>query len=402
MRTTAHLGTLIAAALLLTSCRDEQAGPRNRPIPSSATRSPRTLDAPPQDLTFRSGATWAEGSIRYLGTRVDPPEPQPGQRVRLTHYLQALKAPPSGWRFFVHLVDPSTGTMLVNADHEFGGGAMPLENWPVGKIVEDQHELSAPPGTSRVMLGFWKGDSRLGIDQPQARDAVSRMIGPTIGGASAAAAEDVPEYRVKRTPTPPVIDGDLSDPVWRNATEVTLVGSMNGEKPRLRTTARLLYDDKNLYVAFDAEDPDVWGTLMNRDDPIYGQEVVEIFLDANADMKTYNELEVSPNNTIFDAYFPARRQGMDLTWDSKMRTGVKIRGTLNDPSDVDQGWSVEMAIPFATLAEVPRLPQPGDTWRFNLYRLDLPDRRRQEGQAFSPVRIPDFHNLPRFGKLIFE
>src|SRR5262245_53908543 len=139
MRTPVYLVATLATALLATSCRDEQAGPRNRPLPSGAARSTKPMDAAPQDLTFRSGATWAEGSIRYLGSKVEPPNPQPGERVRLTHYFQALKTPPTGWGYFVHVVDPSSGQMTANADHAFAGGALPLEKWPVGKVVADEH-----------------------------------------------------------------------------------------------------------------------------------------------------------------------------------------------------------------------------------------------------------------------
>jgi len=398
MRSKAHiLVVLLATSAFVLGCRDEQAGPKRRGTTPTGTAG-RTLDAPPGDLTYTSGATWGGGAIRYLGSKVTPAQPQPGQKTTLTHYFQALRQPPAGWGLFTHVVDPQSGAMLINADHPVAGGALPLERWPVGRIVEDTHVIDAPAAQARVMLGFWQGDQRLPVDQPQARDDLNRMLGPFVGAAPQA----LPEYRVPRTTSPPKIDGDLSDAVWNAAPSVELVGSLRGERPPLRTTAKLLYDDEHLYVAFDAEDPDVWGTLMNRDDPIYGQEVVEIFIDANADGRTYNELEVSPNNVIFDAYFPARRQGMDLSWDSKMESAVTVQGTLNDDSDRDEGWRVEMRIPFATLAEVPRPPQPGDRWRFNLYRLDLPDRKRQMGQAFSPLQVPDFHHLPRFGWLVFQ
>jgi len=207
---------------------------------------------------------------------------------------------------------------------------------------------------------------------------------------------------VKRVKKAPQIDGDLSDPAWTEATPVNLVGSFDGSGPSSRTTARLLYDDQTLYVSFDCEDPNIQGTLFKRDDAIYTQEAVEIFLDADGDARTYNELEVSPNNTLFDAYFPERRSGMDLSWDSGTRSAVKFRGTINNPSDRDQGWTVEMAIPMAKLAKVPRVPpRKGDQWRFNLYRLDI-QGQRQEGMAFSPLFVGDFHHLPRFGRLNFD
>lgn len=389
--------------LWLAGCRDEQAGPHPRPPASAVEESGagRVLSSVPA-LSFRSGGSWAQGTVVYLGSRITPRNPKPGQEVEVAHYFLARKPPPKGFGFFTHVVDAQTGQMLANADHEIQGGALPLERWPVGKVVEDVSRLQIPQGASgamRLLIGFWSGDQRLPVDQPQAQDGQNRMLGPelSIGG------EDLPEYRVHKTATPPRIDGALDDPAWAQAVPVELHNSFDGGPVQLRTTARLLYDDQYLYVAFDSEDPDVWGTLLKRDEPIYNEEVVEIFLDADANGRTYNELEVSPHNTIFDAYFPSRRRDMDTSWDSGMVSAVKVNGTIDDPDDTDKGWTVEMRIPFARLAAVPHLPpQPNDRWRFNLYRLEHLHRKQVEGQAFSPLFQGDFHNLPRFGWLVFE
>lgn len=399
MRPASRLPTLLTLLLLATACRDEQAGPkpRNKALPPPTQA--RVLEAAPADLTYRSGATFAGGAVRYLGTRISPPVAVPGQQVQLAHYFEALRPMPQGWEFFVHVVDPATGQMMLNADHAFAGGAAPLGSWPVGKVVEDVHSVPMPPAPGRVVLGFWQGDSRLPVDDPNAHRGDNRMLGPELGGSLPA----LPEYTVHRASKAPVLDGELDDAAWKDAAPVVLRGSFDGRPASLRTEARLTYDDQNLYVAFDVEDPDIWGTYRNRDESIYEQEVVEIFLDANADGRTYNELEVSPHDVIFDAYFPARRQGMDLSWDSGMKTAVKVRGTLDNPADRDEGWRVEMKIPFNRLAEVPSIPpKKGERWRFNLYRLEHVGRQRVEGQAFSPLFIGDFHALPRFGWLVFE
>jgi len=237
------------------------------------------------------------------------------------------------------------------------------------------------------------------VDDPKAHSGDNRVLGPELGGGLPV----LPEYTARRAAKAPVIDGELNDAVWKAAAPVVLRGSFDGRQPSLRTEVRLAYDDQHLYVAFDVEDPDLWGTLRKRDEPIYEQEVVEVFLDANADGRTYNELQVSPHNVTFDAYFPARRQGMDLSWDSGMTTAVKVRGTLDNPADRDEGWRVELKIPFARLAEVPNLPpKKGERWRFNAYRLEHVERRQVEGQSFSPLFVGDFHALPRFGWLVFE
>jgi len=131
-----------------------------------------------------------------------------------------------------------------------------------------------------------------------------------------------------------------------------------------------------------------------------------VFLDADGNGATYNELEVSPHNVIFDAAFVTRRSDLPtaMKWDSGMVSAVKVNGTIDDDSDTDQGWTVEMKIPLKNLYDVPRLPpQKGDKWRFNAYRLEHLKRRTSiEGQAFSPLFQGDFHNLPRFGWLVFE
>src|SRR5215831_6399661 len=391
-----------AIVLFALGCRDEQAGPRPKPKAAVPSASGRILEVEPEDLTYRSGGTWAGGAIVYLGSRVSPVQPAPGQPVVLSHYFRADKSAPPGFHFFVHLLDATSGQMVLNADHEIQGGGRPPESWPVGKVIEDVHVLKVPPleGRSlRVLLGFWNGDRRLEIDRGSAQDGDNRMLGPTIEPQH----EELAVYRARRAAKPPVIDGRLDDEVWRSASAVELVRSLDGGKPSLKTVARLAYDDENLYVAFDCEDPDVWGTLRRRDDPIYTEEAVEIFIDADGDGKTYNEIEVSPNNTVFDAYFPARRQGMDTSWDSGVKSAVLVRGTLNDPSDRDKGWTVEMRIPFARLHSVPHVPpQPGDRWRFNLYRLEMPDRKNAQGQAYSPLFVGDFHAVDRFAWLVFE
>ena len=383
---------LLCAALLVPACRDEQAGPRPRPRPPASGAA---------EPTGAVQGSWGGGAIRYLGTRVERGRDERGQdAVRLTHRYEATRRLEPGWQVFVHLVDARTGQMLANANHP---PPLPFEQWPVGQPVQDVQVIALPPGVPeiQVLLGFWHDDQRLPVDQPAAQDGQQRMRGPVIGAAPAAPA--VPEAHVRKAASPPKIDGVLDDAAWKSATALTLVDSLDGRPTKLRTTARLTWDDEALYVAFECEDPDVWGTFRNRDDPLYTQEVVEIFVDADADGRTYDEMEVSPHNVVFDAYFPARRQGMDLSWDSGLQSAVKVNGTLDDPSDRDQGWTVEMRIPFARLHSVPHVPpRPGNRWRFNLYRLDLPDRKNAQGQAFSPLFVGDFHAVDRFAWLVFD
>jgi len=211
-----------------------------------------------------------------------------------------------------------------------------------------------------------------------------------------------PEYAAPRASTPPVVDGALDDAAWKRAPPTDpLRRSNTGAAASHRTQARMAWDDANLYVAFDVEDDDILTPYGKDDDPLYESEVVEIFVDANDDGGSYDEIELSPADRLFDASFTGRRQGMNLAWRSGTRHAVRLDGTIGRSSDWDRGWTAELAIPIASLSAVPRVPpQVGDRWRVNLYRLDQ-GRGGVEGQAFSPVMVGDFHHLPRFGWLRF-
>jgi hypothetical protein len=213
------------------------------------------------------------------------------------------------------------------------------------------------------------------------------------------------DYVVHRVTSPISIDGLLAEPAWDKAQVAgPFVRSMDGKRASAATEARLLWDDDNLYVAFQCEDTNVSSTFFKDDEKLYTSNVVEIFLNPSGDSSRYDEIEVAPTNALFDASFTGGpRKGMDLAWSSHARHAVHVDGTLNDPRDADRGWSVEIAIPFASMTgmDKPR-PERGDRWKFNLYRLRQGPGQPGEGQALSPPMRGDFHALDRFASLRFE
>ena len=89
-----------------------------------------------------------------------------------------------------------------------------------------------------------------------------------------------------------------------------------------------------------------------------------------------------------------------------LRAKVVVRGTLNKRDDEDQGWDVELAIPWKAVrgrdaAKLRLPPQPGDRFRANLLRTDRPKKGALRAWAWSPPRKPTFHALDRFGTLVF-
>ncbi len=188
-------------------------------------------------------------------------------------------------------------------------------------------------------------------------------------------------YQCPPTPTPPVIDGRLDDAVWELApwTEefVDIEGEARLVTPRYRTRARMLWDQHALYIAAEMEEPHVWGTLTERDAVLFHDNDFEVFIDPDGSNHLYGELEINALGTEWDLLLvrPYRDGGPAINgWDiAGLRTAVHVDGTLDDPSDEDTGWTVEIAIPWAALKELagsrPSPPGPGDTWRINFSRV---------------------------------
>lgn len=219
--------------------------------------------------------------------------------------------------------------------------------------------------------------------------------------------ESVPEYLCRRIKGPITIDGDIDKAVWREIRPFPPFQLYDGSAPASRQTlAKACWDGEFLYFAFDCEDPDIWGTMRERDDPIYQEEVVEIFLSFPGELTTYYEFEVSPHNVVFDTLIrnpTGRREEWtsNIAWNCRgLKTAVRVFGTLDDRTDMDERWQVEVAIPFAALLEREGASvRAGDMWRGNVYRIDRTPT--PEFSAWSPPFGPSFHMPQRFGKLMF-
>jgi hypothetical protein len=186
-------------------------------------------------------------------------------------------------------------------------------------------------------------------------------------------------YVCLRAESPLHIDGVLEE-AWDAApwTEpfVDIEGSLQ-PRPHLQTRAKMLWDDTYFYVAAVLEQPHLWGTLTERDAVIYYDDDFEVFIDPDADTHEYYELEINALGTVWDLLLlKPYRDGAPAVdaWDIQgLKSAVFIDGTLNDPSDRDRGWSVELAIPWDVLAECAHRPAPprdGDRWRVNFSRVE--------------------------------
>ncbi|MFT4709913.1 MAG: hypothetical protein ACI9D0_001120 [Bacteroidia bacterium] len=212
-------------------------------------------------------------------------------------------------------------------------------------------------------------------------------------------------YVAQRTGQPIVVDGVLDEQAWLHAVETNLFVDIQGSslpEPRHGTLAKMLWDDDYFYVAAIMEEPDLWATLTKRDSVIFYDNDFEVFIDPDGDTHDYYELEINAFGTEWDLLLekPYRDGGPALhEFDTPgLLSGVQMMGTLNDNRDVDQGWTMEIAIPFHALAAIAGRPVPpvdGDVWWVNFSRvqwqLDKVDGERGYVKRKGPAgeRLPE-------------
>lgn len=189
-------------------------------------------------------------------------------------------------------------------------------------------------------------------------------------------------YLARRAAGPIQVDGTLDEPAWRMVPWTEAFIDIEGSSrplPPLLTRAKVLWNEEALWIGAELQETHVWGTLTDRDAVIYLDDDFEVFLDPDGDTHAYYELEINALGTEWDLFLvrPYRDGGPAIhAWDIPgLQTAVSVQGTLNQPDDTDLGWSIEIAIPWAALAEateVPVPPRPGDRWRLNFSRVDWP------------------------------
>jgi hypothetical protein len=201
---------------------------------------------------------------------------------------------------------------------------------------------------------------------------------------------------VPRAPAGWKHNADLAAWPWEYVPALPPFVLANAGGPAIQqTAARVCYDDDALYIRFDCQDRDIWANYTQRDDPIYDEEVVEVFIaPGSAAPARYYEFEVSPNGVLLDALIdnPTSRRSdlrVDLAWDCP---SLRWRAERDDPAG---RWWAALAIPWAAVG------LPAMIWRANFYRIERPRDGEPEFSCWSPTyTVPaDFHRPGYFGIL---
>jgi hypothetical protein len=249
----------------------------------------------------------------------------------------------------------------------------------------------------------------------------------------------------------PAPDGSASHPLWAAAPRTPrFVDMATGVPAPMETTAAILWDETALHIAFWAAESDLVATMTERDDLLFFENDLEIFIDGR---DAYYELEFNARGTIYEVFFIWRDaytkgsrwdvprfdvhhprvhsfggdydRGTKAFWTGNHPRGtrwafldydlpgveVKVArdGTLNDPTDVDRGWTAEVRIPWSSLSDLADgrslPPRDGDTWGIFLGRFQQIAARTGHataGWAAHPFGVADTHIPECFTQVIFD
>lgn len=221
------------------------------------------------------------------------------------------------------------------------------------------------------------------------------------------------------------IDGRDADTSWSKVDWTNLFIDIEGvKKPTYNTQVKMLWDDTYFYILAKMDEPHVWADITEHDAIIFHNNDFEVFIDPNGDTFNYYEIEVNAINTVWDLFVskPYRENNVVLNdWTATgMKSAIAVDGTLNNPTDVDKGWTVEMAIPwkiFKTAYFEENVPKD-KFWRVNFSRVNWDHQindgkysRKKDDQGdylpeynwvWSPQGVINMHEPEKWGYVYFS
>ncbi len=206
--------------------------------------------------------------------------------------------------------------------------------------------------------------------------------------AHAQSLPDRPRIQAVRAEVPPQIDGRLDDPAWRDA---ALIDGLRQEvpvaygEPSQHTAVRILYDANFIYFgvrAYDTEPEKIVATRMLRDADMQLDDRVSFNVDTLHDQRNGYFFQVNPLGNQRDGLID--NGAIKYNWDGIWYAAGRVD---------DEGYVVEVAIPFKTISIHPEKT----TWGLQVFRGIK--RHNENNRWASPTPNMDFFNLAGAGYL---
>jgi hypothetical protein len=193
-----------------------------------------------------------------------------------------------------------------------------------------------------------------------------------------------PTYVCYKLPAPITLDGKITPAEWDAVPWTSDFVDMLGDKgpaPYLQTRVKMAYDDNGMYFAAWMEETHIWATYTEHDARLYEENAFEFFIDPSNSTHNYLEYEVNALGTEWDLFLskPYRDAPMVVLSDWEflgMKSAVYIDGTINNPTDIDNFWSVEIFVPWKSIYQVApdakAKPADGEQIRVTFQRVEWP------------------------------
>ena len=170
-------------------------------------------------------------------------------------------------------------------------------------------------------------------------------------------------YRTKRVTKAPIIDGNITDETWNTVpwdTDFTQLSPTEGNKPTQKTKIKIIYDEKNLYLAvrcYDSEPDKIVKRLSRRDGNV--GDWIEINLDSYRDLRTAFAFTVTAAGVKGEEFASLNGKSWDKSYNPIWFVKTKI--------DVE-GWTAEFKIPFTQIRFTDKEEQ---IWGMQIQRMDF-------------------------------
>jgi len=295
----------------------------------------------------------------------------------------------------VGLLDPKCSTALPAY-----GKRGPFDDvYDLGRLVDEGPEKTFSLDLTRYAPDDWDGqvwfsvgtdwagsDRRLKARILAVNDAVTDGFVTGVNPSDFIARYRKPRaVTVTRVPGTLIVDGVLDDEMWQGAAKTDEFFLLGGTGiSAARTLAQFYYDEKNLYVGIRCEEPARRRPIV-RHGAVWHDDEIEIFIDANGDGKTFDQILVN---------------GAGKKAEFRNKSSVEIGTRIGAHVVEGTCWELELMIPYKGLGVAP--PKPGDVWRLNLVRQRLPTKQSgHELITWAPLE-KGFFEPEKFAPLTFK
>ena len=186
------------------------------------------------------------------------------------------------------------------------------------------------------------------------------MLGASAAAAGQESALDSKRFKINRIDQAPRIDGNIEPAEWQGAARMSDMHEIEPVEfttPSERTVWYFAYDDKALYVAgyaYDSEPDQVSASVLRQGGNLFPDDRMTLMIDPFNNKRSGYSFTLNPNGVREEAIYATATRPSD-EWDGIWRGGARR---------VDDGWTMEMAIPFNTVTFDPQ----SDTWGINVWR----------------------------------